>query len=153
MKQQLSTGEISINEVYKKINVHVGQNSGETEWYTPRYIIDAAETLWDPSISTHSTKITDEIVKPVTRRAETGAKHEHPVASSVAERVTTGKRARNQPVGHMDCSKGQRSGQCCNMPGAPLAREQTPAGALPGSPWRRGGSLSELAEPATTPGS
>ena len=64
MKQQLSTGEISINEAYKKINVHVGQNSGETEWYTPRYIIDAARnTMGSIDLDPASAELADEIVK------------------------------------------------------------------------------------------
>jgi hypothetical protein len=64
MKKQLSTGEISINEAYKKINVHVGQNSGENEWYTPKYIIDAARnTMESIDLDPASNELADKIVQ------------------------------------------------------------------------------------------
>jgi phage N-6-adenine-methyltransferase len=64
MKKQLSSGEISINEAYKKVNVHVGQNSGENEWYTPKYIIDAARnTMGSIDLDPASNELADKIVQ------------------------------------------------------------------------------------------
>jgi hypothetical protein len=42
IKVQLASGDITINQAYKKINTHVGHNSGENEWYTPLKIIELA---------------------------------------------------------------------------------------------------------------
>lgn len=42
IKGQLASGEITINQAYKKINTHVSQNSGENEWFTPSNIIEVA---------------------------------------------------------------------------------------------------------------
>jgi hypothetical protein len=42
IKEQLISGDISINQAYKAINTHVGHNSGENEWYTPSNIIELA---------------------------------------------------------------------------------------------------------------
>lgn len=43
-KAALRAGETSINAEYRKLTVHVGQNSGENEWYTPEKFIKAAKT-------------------------------------------------------------------------------------------------------------
>jgi hypothetical protein len=42
IKEQLASGDITINQAYKAVNTHVGQNSGENEWYTPSNIIELA---------------------------------------------------------------------------------------------------------------
>lgn len=43
IKQQLVSGETSINQAYKTLHKpHVTYNSGENEWYTPENITDAA---------------------------------------------------------------------------------------------------------------
>lgn len=44
-KAALHSGETSINAEYKKLTVHVGQNSGENEWYTPSEFIAAAKAV------------------------------------------------------------------------------------------------------------
>lgn len=48
VKEKVKAGEISINEAYREIkkpNVHVSNNSGENEWYTPRPIIEQARQV------------------------------------------------------------------------------------------------------------
>jgi len=44
-KQAIIDGELTINAAYKKLNVHVGKNTGESEWYTPQKYIDAARLV------------------------------------------------------------------------------------------------------------
>jgi phage N-6-adenine-methyltransferase len=83
MKEKLRTGEISINQAFKAVSVHVGQNSGENEWYTPKSYIDAATKVLgkidlDPASSdkaqetvkatTYYTKETNGLTKPWTGR-------------------------------------------------------------------------------------
>jgi len=40
--EKVKADEVSISTAYKQINVHVGHNSGENEWYTPSEYIEAA---------------------------------------------------------------------------------------------------------------
>lgn len=43
-KEQIKSGEITFNQAYQQLNKpHVSNNSGENEWYTPGYIIEAAK--------------------------------------------------------------------------------------------------------------
>ena len=48
IKEQVLSGDVSINEAYKAIkagNTHVGKNTGENEWYTPEKFIEAARSV------------------------------------------------------------------------------------------------------------
>jgi phage N-6-adenine-methyltransferase len=64
IKEQLSSGDISVNEAYKKITVHVGQNSGENEWYTPSNIIELArQTMGSIDLDPATSEIANETVK------------------------------------------------------------------------------------------
>jgi ParB family chromosome partitioning protein len=46
VKEKLARGEMSINEAHKIAtnNVHVSNNSGENEWYTPKGFVDSARS-------------------------------------------------------------------------------------------------------------
>ncbi len=64
IKGQLASGEITINQAYKKINTHVNQNSGEDEWYTPPYIAEAGRlTMGSIDLDPASSGIANSIIK------------------------------------------------------------------------------------------
>jgi ParB family chromosome partitioning protein len=42
IKEDFLEGRISLPEAYKKVTVHVSNNSGKYEWYTPSKFVDAA---------------------------------------------------------------------------------------------------------------
>jgi len=59
---ELNDGLISVDEAYKKVTVHVSNNSGKYEWYTPKKFIDAAREVMgsidlDPASSEISNKV------------------------------------------------------------------------------------------------
>ncbi len=61
-KAALRSGDTSINAEWKKLTVHVGQNSGENEWYTPPAFIEAARKAMgsitcDPASSAAANKM------------------------------------------------------------------------------------------------
>ena len=64
IKEQVLSGEVSINEAYKAVksgNTHVSNNSGENEWYTPERFIEAARLTMgsielDPASSERANK-------------------------------------------------------------------------------------------------
>lgn len=45
LKSDYIRGEINLDEAYKKVTVHVSNNSGKYEWYTPHKFIDAARKV------------------------------------------------------------------------------------------------------------
>jgi ParB family chromosome partitioning protein len=45
LKSDYVRGEITLDEAYKKATVHVSNNSGKYEWYTPQKFIDAARDV------------------------------------------------------------------------------------------------------------
>jgi ParB family chromosome partitioning protein len=62
IKQELQDGVLSIEEAYKKVTVHVSNNSGKYEWYTPHKFIEAARNVMgsidlDPASSETANKI------------------------------------------------------------------------------------------------
>lgn len=64
IKGQLASGEITINQAYKKINTHVNQNSGEDEWYTPPKIAEAGRlTMGSIDLDPASSEIANSIIK------------------------------------------------------------------------------------------
>lgn len=64
IKEQVASGELSIHQAYKKINTHVGQNSGENEWYTPSNIIEAARlTMGSIDLDPASTELANKTIK------------------------------------------------------------------------------------------
>jgi len=64
-KEELRTGNKSIYEVYKEIkNVHVSNNSGNNEWYTPqKYIDKAIEVLGKIDLDPASNIKANEVIK------------------------------------------------------------------------------------------
>jgi ParB family chromosome partitioning protein len=67
IKEQVLTGEVSINEAYKAVkagDTHVGKNSGENEWYTPERFIEAARlTMGHISLDPASSERANKTVK------------------------------------------------------------------------------------------
>lgn len=68
VKEQLRTGEISINQAYKDIRKpHVALNSGNNEWYTPTDIIETARAVMGSiDIDPASSEIANKTVKAET---------------------------------------------------------------------------------------
>ena len=46
LKNALLSGEITVDEAYKKVTVHVSNNTGKYEWHTPPKFIEAARKRW-----------------------------------------------------------------------------------------------------------
>lgn len=65
IKEKIKSGDVSINEAYKGLKKpHVSNNSGENEWYTPEYIIEAArKTMGNIELDPASSKIANQTVK------------------------------------------------------------------------------------------
>jgi phage N-6-adenine-methyltransferase len=63
LKQDLADGRISLDEAYKKVTVHVSNNSGKYEWYTPHKFIEAARKVMDSiDLDPASSEIANNIV-------------------------------------------------------------------------------------------
>jgi ParB family chromosome partitioning protein len=64
VKNQLQSGKISIDEAYKKVTVHVSNNTGKYEWYTPKKFIDAAkEVMGSIDLDPASSEIANKIIQ------------------------------------------------------------------------------------------
>ena len=65
VKQQVRTGEISINQAYTQlVKPHVSNNSGENEWYTPeQYIVSARKAMGSIDLDPASSEIANRTVK------------------------------------------------------------------------------------------
>lgn len=68
VKEQLRTGEISINQAYNDIKKpHVALNSGNNEWYTPSDIIETARTVMGSiDVDPASSELANKVVKAET---------------------------------------------------------------------------------------
>ena len=64
---QLQSGSISIEEAYKKVTVHVSNNSGKYEWYTPKKFIEAARrTMGSIDLDPASSEIANSVIQAKT---------------------------------------------------------------------------------------
>jgi ParB family chromosome partitioning protein len=63
LKHELLSGLITIDEAYKKVTVHVSNNSGKYEWYTPPKFIEAArKTMGTIDLDPASSEVGNNIV-------------------------------------------------------------------------------------------
>jgi hypothetical protein len=61
---KLRSGEMSIEKAYDSVTVHVGQNTGEQEWYTPEpYILATKDVMGTIDVDPASTELANKIVK------------------------------------------------------------------------------------------
>jgi ParB family chromosome partitioning protein len=63
LKNALLSGEITVDEAYKKVTVHVSNNTGKYEWHTPPKFIEAArKTMSSIDLDPASSEIGNRIV-------------------------------------------------------------------------------------------
>jgi len=66
IKEEFLSGKISLIEAYKKVTVHVSNNSGKYEWYTPKKYIDAArEVMGSIDLDPASSEIGNKVIQAV----------------------------------------------------------------------------------------
>lgn len=64
VKEKIKRGDSTFHEEYKKLTVHVGQSTGEYEWYTPKEYIEAArEVMGSIDLDPASCEFANNIVK------------------------------------------------------------------------------------------
>jgi phage N-6-adenine-methyltransferase len=64
IKEEFLSGKISLIEAYKKVTVHVSNNSGKYEWYTPKKFIDAArEVMGSIDLDPASSEIGNRVIQ------------------------------------------------------------------------------------------
>lgn len=67
IKEEFLSGKISLIEAYKKVTVHVSNNSGKYEWYTPPKIIEAArEVMGTIDLDPASSEIGNKVIQAET---------------------------------------------------------------------------------------
>ncbi len=64
VKEEYLSGVITLDEAYKKVTVHVSNNSGKYEWYTPKKFIDAArEVMGSIDLDPASSEIANKVIQ------------------------------------------------------------------------------------------
>lgn len=64
LKREYVSGDITLEEAYKKVTVHVSNNSGKYEWYTPKKFVDAArEVMGSIDLDPASSSIANRIIQ------------------------------------------------------------------------------------------
>lgn len=67
IKEEFLSGKISLIEAYKKVTVHVSNNSGKYEWYTPPKFIEAArEVMGTIDLDPASSEIGNKVIQAET---------------------------------------------------------------------------------------
>ena len=84
IKEDLLYGRISIDEAYKKVTVHVSNNSGKYEWYTPKKFIDAARsTMGTIDLDPASSEIANKVVQATKIYTEEDSGLDHPWTGNI----------------------------------------------------------------------
>lgn len=64
IKSDYLDGSLTLEEAYKKVTVHVSNNSGKYEWHTPKKFIDAArEVMGSIDLDPASSEIANKIIR------------------------------------------------------------------------------------------
>lgn len=84
IKEEFLSGKITLIEAYKKVTVHVSNNSGKYEWFTPKKYIDAArEVMGTIDLDPASSEIGNKIIQATKIYTEQDSGLVHPWSGNV----------------------------------------------------------------------
>jgi ParB family chromosome partitioning protein len=64
IKSEYLYGSLTLDEAYKKVTVHVSNNSGKYEWHTPKKFVDAArEVMGNIDLDPASSEIANKVIQ------------------------------------------------------------------------------------------